>query len=157
MAKGQYTKYIISEPRVETVAYHPIKDVKGVTFPDEIYLDGQIIEGCPVVVDIGWRFQIPEPDPVEWTHTHDFDEVLCFIGTDPKNPHDLGAEIEFHIGDEVHNFTKTTAIFITKGTSHCPFIHKRVDRPFILIAFSLNKNYPSAAEDSTINPEQYRS
>lgn len=65
MAKGQYSKYVISEPRVETVAYHPIKDVKGVTFPDEIYLDGQIVAGCPVVVDIGWRFRIPEPDPVE--------------------------------------------------------------------------------------------
>jgi len=54
---------------VENVAYHPIKNVKGVTFPDEIYLDGGIIEGSPVV-DIGWRFQKPEPDPVEWTHTH---------------------------------------------------------------------------------------
>ncbi len=157
MSKGKYGKYIISKPRVENVAYHPIKDVKGVTFPDEIYLDAQIVEGCPVVVDIGWRFQIPEPDPVEWTHTHDFDEVLCFVGTDPKNPHDLGAEIEFYIGDERHNFTTTTTIFIPKGTPHCPFIHKRVDRPFILAVFALNKSYPTAAENSAMNPEQYRS
>lgn len=157
MSKGKYGKYIISEPRVENVAYHPIGNVKGVTFPDEIYLDGQIIEGSPVVVDIGWRFQVPEPDPVEWAHTHDFDEVICFIGTDPENPHDLGAEIEFHIGDERHNFTTTTTIFIPKGTLHCPFIHKRVDRPFILAVFALNESYPTAAEDSVMNPKQYRS
>jgi hypothetical protein len=28
---------------------------------------------------IGWRFEVPEPDPVEWAHSHAFDEVLCFI------------------------------------------------------------------------------
>jgi hypothetical protein len=155
VSKGKYSKYIVSEPRVENVAYHPVKDVKGVTFPDEIYLDGRIVEGCPVVVDIGWRFQVPEPDPVEWTHTHDFDEVLCFIGTDPAKPHELGAEIEFHIGDEIYSFTKTTTIFVPKGTPHCPFLHKRVDRPFVLAVFALNKNYPTAVEDSISNPELY--
>ena len=157
MKGSKYGKYVISEPRVENVAYHPIKDVKGVTFPDEIYLDARIVEGCPVVVDIGWRFQIPDPDPVEWTHTHDFDEIICFIGTDPENAHDLGAEIEFHIGDEKHAFDKTTTIFVPKGVPHCPFIHKRVDRPFILAVFALNKSYPTAAEDSAINPAQYQS
>jgi hypothetical protein len=155
MSEGKYEKYVISEPRVENVAYHPIRDVKGVTFPDEIYLDGEIIEGAPVVLDIGWRFQVPEPDPVEWAHTHDFDEVLCFIGTDPEHPHDLGGEIEFHIGDEKHTFDTTTTIYIPKGLSHCPFIHKRVDRPFLLVVFALAKHYPSAEEDTAKNPAQY--
>jgi len=155
MSEGKYGKYIISEPRVENVAYHPVKDVRGVTFPDEIYLDGDILEGVPVVVDIGWCFQIPEPDPVEWAHTHDFDEVLCFIGTDPEHPHDLGGEIEFHIGDEKHTFDATTTIYIPKGLSHCPFIHKRVDRPFLLVVFALAKHYPSAEEDTAKNPARY--
>jgi hypothetical protein len=155
MSEGKYGKYIISEPRVENVAYHPVKDVRGVTFPDEIYLDGEILEGAPVVVDIGWCFQIPEPDPVEWAHTHDFDEVLCFIGTDPEHPHDLGGEIEFHIGDEKHTFDATTTIYIPKGLSHCPFIHKRVDRPFLLVVFALAKHYPSAEEDTAKNPTRY--
>ena len=155
MSESKYGKYVISEPRVENVAYHPVKDVKGVTFPDEIYLDGEILEGAPVVLDIGWRFQVPEPDPVEWAHTHDFDEVLCFIGTDPEHPHDLGGEIEFHIGDEKHTFDTTTTIYIPKGLSHCPFIHKRVDRPFLLVVFALAKHYPSAEEDAAKNPAPY--
>ena len=156
MREGKYGKYFISEPRVENVAYHPVNNVKGVTFPDEIYLDGEIIEGSPVVVDIGWRFQIPEPDPVEWTHTHDFDEVLCFIGTDPEHPHDLGGEIEFHMGDEKHTFDKTITIFVPKGMPHCPFTHNRVDKPFLLLVFALNKKYPSAEEDAAENPGQYK-
>ncbi|WML31752.1 hypothetical protein RCG24_07855 [Neobacillus sp. OS1-32] len=153
--KGKYGKYIISEPKVENVAYHPMNNVKGVTFPDEIYLDGTILEGSPVVVDIGWRFSVPDPDPVEWEHTHDFDEVLCFIGSDPENPHDLGAEIEFHIGGEAHTFSKNTTIFVPKGTPHCPFYHKRVDRPFLLVVFAMNPKYPSAEEDKKKNPEKY--
>lgn len=156
MSEGKYGRYLISEPRVENVAYHPVKHVKGVTFPDEIYLDDKIIEGSPVVVDIGWRFEIPEPDPVEWTHTHDFDEVICFIGTDSDHPHDLGGEIEFHIGGEKHTFDKTTTIYVPKGIPHCPFMHNRVDKPFLLVVFALNKKYPSAEEDAVKNPERYQ-
>jgi hypothetical protein len=155
MAGTKYGKYIFREPRIENVAYHPIQNVKGVTFPDEIYLDDERLKGSPVVVDIGWRFQVPEPDPVEWSHTHDFDEVLCFIGANPDKPHDLGAEIEFTIGDEKHTFDTTTTIYIPKGLLHCPFIHKKVYRPFLLCVFALSKKYPTAAEDAKNNPENY--
>lgn len=156
MANGKYGRYVISQPRVETLAYHPVANVKGVTFPDEIYLDDRIVEGSPVVVDIGWRFRVPEPDPVEWTHKHDFDEVLCFIGTNPERPHDLGGEIEFTIGNEKHTFNTTTTIYIPKGLNHCPIIHKKVERPFILAVFALGKEYPTAVEDAKKNPEKYR-
>ena len=156
MAADKYGKYIFRRPRVENVAYHPVNNVKGVTFPDEIYLDGRILEGSPVVVDIGWRFQVPEPDPVEWEHAHDFDEVLCFIGTNPAKPHDLGAEIEFSLGGEQHRFDTTTTVYIPKGLPHCPIVHKRVDRPFILAVFALGSSYPTAAEDSDVHPDRYR-
>ncbi len=91
----KYGKYIISDPKVECVAYHPTKKiVKGVTFPDEIFLDSDLVKESPMIIDIGWRFEVPDPDPVEWEHSHDFDEALCFIGTDPSNPSDLGGEID---------------------------------------------------------------
>jgi hypothetical protein len=139
---GKHDNLVIREPKVVCVDYHPLEDVKGVTFPDEVWLDNTIIEGCPVFVDIGWRFEIPEPDPVEWAHSHDFDEVLCFIGTDPKNPRDLGGQIEFTIGDEKHVFDKTTVLFVPKNLPHCPFVHKRVDRPFLLVVFAVTGSYP---------------
>jgi hypothetical protein len=155
MAESKYGKYFRSEPRVEALAYHPLGNVSGVTFPDEVFIDGRIIEGCPVLVDIGWRWEIPKPDPVEFTHTHDFDEVLCFIGSDHKNPRDLGAEIEFFMGGETHLFDKTTVIFIPKGVPHCPFTHKRVDRPFLLVVFASSQKYPTAEEDLKKQPEKY--
>ncbi len=157
MENTKYGKYVISEPKVENVAYHPLKGVTGVTFPDEIYLDNTIVKGSPLMVDIGWRFEVPKPDPVEWEHTHDFDEVLCFIGSDPDNPRDLGAEIEFHIDGEPHTFSKNTTIYIPKGVPHCPFYHKRVDRPFLLVVFAVVDKYPSAEEDKLLNPKNYLS
>lgn len=139
---GQYEKYIIRKPKVVNLDYHPMQNVKGVTFPDEIFMDGDLVKGCPIFVDIGWRFEVPDPDPIEWAHRHDFDEVLCFIGTDPNNPRDLGGEIEFHIEGEKYTFDTTTAIFIPKGLEHCPFMHKRVDRPFLLVAIAITDSYP---------------
>jgi hypothetical protein len=155
MDNTKYGKYFISEPRVEALAYHPLGEVKGFTFPDEVFIDNALVEGSPVLVDIGWRWEIPTPDPVEFAHTHDFDEVLCFIGTDPNNPRDLGATIEFTMGDEVHTFDKTTCVYVPKGLSHCPFLHKRVDKPFILVVFAMNKKYPTIEEDMKIQPEKY--
>lgn len=153
---SKYGKYIISNPKVENLAFHPTrKPVKGVTFPDEIFLDSDLIEGSPLIVDIGWRFEVPDPDPVEWEHSHDFDEALCFIGTNPDNPRDLGGEIVFEIDGEKHTINTTSVIFIPKNLPHCPFIHKRVDRPFLLVAIGLTGKYPSAKEDQLKNPDKY--
>jgi hypothetical protein len=156
MTESKYGKYIISDPKVVNITYHPSsKKLKGVTFHDEIFLDNELIEGSPMIIDIGWRFEIPDPDPVEWTYSHDFDEALCFIGTDPEKPHDLGGEIEFHIGDEIHTFYTTTVIYVPKNLPHCPFMHKRVDRPFLLVVFGLTGRYPTTEEDAKISPDKY--
>ncbi|HLS65491.1 MAG TPA: hypothetical protein VK029_00710 [Pseudogracilibacillus sp.] len=48
---------------------------------------------------------------------------------------------------EVHTFDKTTTIYIPKGVPHCPFYHKRVDRPFLLVVFTLADYYSKAEED----------
>lgn len=156
MAESKYGKYVIRKPRVENVAFHPTNiPVKGVTFPDEIWLDSDIVEGSPMVIDIGWRFEVPDPDPVEWSHSHDFDEALLFIGTDPENPQDLGGEVAFEIDGETHTFDTTTVIYLPKDLPHCPFIHKRVDRPFLLVVVGLDGKYPTATEDAKINPDKY--
>ena len=155
MRQSKYGRYVITTPKVVNVAYHPMEEVKGVTFPDEIYLDRELVPETPLLIDIGWRFTVPEPDPVEWTHTHDFDEVLNFIGTDPENPHDLGAEVEVWIGGERHVISSTSSVFVPKGVPHCPLIHRRVDRPFLLVVAALNGHYPSAQEDALAHPEHY--
>ncbi len=72
-------------------------------------------------------------------HVHDYDEAIFFIGSDPHNFSELGAEVEFDIGEdqEKHVFDRPTAVVIPKGLPHCPIITKRIDRPYLCMAVSL--------------------
>jgi hypothetical protein len=43
MAKGRYADYFISQPKLQTeLAHHNFTDISGFTFPDEVYLDGEL-------------------------------------------------------------------------------------------------------------------
>lgn len=68
-------------------------------------------------------------------HSHEEAEILFHIGIDPLNPTDLGAEIEFTIGEEMetHVVNKSTAIFIPAGVPHCPYRIIKVERPYIFL------------------------
>jgi hypothetical protein len=64
-------------------------------------------------------------------HVHDYNEVLGWIGTDWKNPNDLGGEIEFWIEDEKYILKNSCIIYIPRGVTHGPLKDLKVDRPFI--------------------------
>jgi hypothetical protein len=72
-------------------------------------------------------------------HVHDYDEAIFFIGSDPRNFSDLGAEVEFCIGEEEerHAFNKATAVVVPKGLPHCPIYTKSIERPYLCMAVSL--------------------
>jgi hypothetical protein len=69
----------------------------------------------------------------EAPHTHDNDEFLFFISTDPDNMQELGAVVEIAMGEEweKNNFSTSTVIYIPRGLQHCPIHVKKVDRPFL--------------------------
>ena len=72
---------------------------------------------------------IPKP------HSHNCAEFLYFIGGNPMDFADFGAEIEFVMGEgddaETHTITSTTWIYIPKDLPHAPLDFKRVDRPIM--------------------------
>ncbi len=138
MADSKYGKYIITNPLTTGAYSSKSEGVQGVTFPRELFVNTGLVKGYPSLVDIGWHFSIPDPDPVEQTHFHDFDTVSCFVGSDPKKPSHLGAVLELQLGDEKHMLTKTCVVFIPKGLAHCPLIHRKVDRPYLQIIFAIS-------------------
>ena len=85
---------------------------------------------------LGINPRIPAP------HVHDFDEVFFWIGTNPKDPDDLGGEVEFCMGkgDEMEKIpiNTTALIYIPKGIAHTPIIYKKVDRPILCLTITLN-------------------
>jgi hypothetical protein len=73
-------------------------------------------------------------------HVHNYDEAIFFIGSDPVDFEDLGAEVEMAIGpneEEKYTFTKATAVVVPKGVPHCPIRTKQISKPYLCMAVSL--------------------
>lgn len=68
-------------------------------------------------------------------HIHQDPELLVALGTDPDNPHDLGAEMEICMGPEMesHIISESTMIYIPANFIHCPFRILKLTRPFLFI------------------------
>lgn len=69
------------------------------------------------------------------SHKHSVAEILYFIGGDPMNFKEFGAEVEFTMGEgedaETHIITSTTWVYIPPNLPHCPLNFKRVDKPIM--------------------------
>lgn len=130
MAESKYAKYIITEtkPDLKLPEFRRrTADVRADMETRLIHLDDDVIKGA-FYVECLWFWKGADAVLVE-AHTHNFDEVITFFGTNPEDPHDLGGEIELWLGDEKHLLTKSCLVFVPKGLKHCPLIIKRVDRP----------------------------
>jgi hypothetical protein len=93
---------------------------------------------------------------VPFAHSHDFHELLCFIGGNPENINDLGAEISICLGDELeeHIITSATVVSIPPGLKHCPLKVKKITKPFVFLEISTTKEYGQGAQMSDGTFEQ---
>ena len=68
---------------------------------------------------------------------HNADNMMFFYGTDPEHMNDLGAHVEFHLGEgedeEVFEFDQPRCIFIPKGVRHGPLYVTRFRRNFVIM------------------------
>ena len=87
------------------------------------------------------------------THSHDFHELLCFIGGNPENINDLGAEVHICLGDELeeHIITTATIVSIPPGMKHCPLKVTKITKPFVFLEISTTKDYGTPAELAAAN------
>jgi hypothetical protein len=143
MSNGIYGKYVITEPKFVTeMAFHDFTKVSGFTFPDEVYLDKDILKEANHWLDIIWVWERPNPPDLPGAHSHPFDEIVLLIGSNPKNLRDLGGEVEWYMGEgeqrEKFILTSTTMIFVPRGVVHAPLRYNRVDRPICNVAIGLN-------------------
>jgi hypothetical protein len=79
----------------------------------------------------------------EKPHKHDFHQFICFLGSDPLNIGDFGAEIEVYLGEEgeKHTITSPTILNYPPGLVHNPMIYKKVDKPVIHFDIFFSKEY----------------
>ncbi len=92
---------------------------------------------------MGWSYLTKPFLMVAEAHTHDFDQIIFFLGGDPGNVADFGAEVEMHLGEdqEKHIINYTSCVYIPAGLMHCPLNVKSVTRPIIFIDITLSPGF----------------
>jgi hypothetical protein len=145
VAETKYGKYFITEPKPNLK--YPSFRQEEVDRSDKgqasfLYLDNELLKGA-FYVECMWFWPGPGfwPNQLIKAHTHNFDEVLAFFGTNPNDPHDLGGEMEIWLDDEKHTMTKSFMVFIPKGLKHAPVTIKKLDRPILHFSVGPGKMY----------------
>lgn len=93
-----------------------------------ILLNSDVIPGAPYFT-CTWFYK--STGLMQKTHTHDFDEHVGFVGSNPDDPTDLGGIIKFMVDGEWLTIDRSAVLFIPAGVAHCPYIIERLDRPII--------------------------
>jgi hypothetical protein len=130
MAESKYSHHIITKTKSDlTLPAFRREALKttGDTRTAMAYIDDDVFKGA-FYCECVWFWKGMEKPEVE-AHTHPFDEVITFFGTNPDDPEDLCGEVEIWLEDEKFTLTKSCLIFVPKGMKHCPLHIKRVDRP----------------------------
>jgi hypothetical protein len=150
VSKPGYSRYVVTEdlmpPMPEVMVRAMEEQEKQGRILDRTMLLGimdSIVPGCSLFVgcEILWGLPGGKPVEIEIPHTHDFDEVIGFVGTDREHPRELGGEIELLMGGEVLTLTKTCLIFVPKGVEHCPVTIKSVSTPIVMFEAANDPDY----------------
>jgi len=131
MAETKYGKHILKDLT---------KDLDHYTGYSIIAHNGELDADC----SIGCHC-VSEPISFDRPHSHNFHELLCFIGGDPTDIRDLGAEVEVCLGEEgeKHVIDTATVVSIPAGLVHCPINIKNVKKPIVFLEVSLSRLYGS--------------
>jgi len=111
-----------------------VMDIPHYTGKSIVAHNGELDADC----SIGYHC-VSKPMSFDHPHSHDFPEMLCFIGGNPEDITDIGAEIEFTLGGEKHTINTTAVVSIPSGLTHCPIVFKKVEKPLVFLEVSLTR------------------
>jgi hypothetical protein len=109
-----------------------------ITAPQVALAGGRDLGGANF--SMGWSYLTKPFLMVAEAHTHDFDQIIFFLGGDPGNVADFGAEVEMHLGEDQEKYiiNYTSCVYIPAGLMHCPLNIKSVTRPITFIDITLS-------------------
>jgi hypothetical protein len=132
MAETKYGKYIMREPHAEWTSVEPKAERPAET---SIRVNSNLFStiSCDfALVGVSEARLGGQGHP---SHKHDVDEFIFFIGGDPTNILDFGAEVELSLGEgkdqEKHTINTTSVVYVPKGLVHLPVKFKKVDKPIL--------------------------
>jgi hypothetical protein len=129
MTDTRYGKYILKEPIVPPGVGHHAE----ITAPVVQCVGEKEFNGAPFSINFDY---ITEPfTMITKAHAHDYDQFLFFLGGNPANMGDFGAEVDLWLGEEQekHVIKVTSVVHIPRGLIHGPLIYRKVDKPIIFV------------------------
>ena len=106
MDSTKYGKYIIKEPLYKG-KYTGGLPMLHICAEEGCY--GSTLPNFPAELTVDY---ITEPVTMSpKPHAHDYDQVLCFIGGNPRNFYRFGAEVEISLGEEEEKDKNGNSIF----------------------------------------------
>ena len=134
MAKSKYDKYIVPAPIMQSVMFPAIKC-------PQINVGSKQLADIPFTMN--WSYLTEPFVMVDKSHSHEFNQIIVFIGGDPTNIREFGGEIWFHFGEEEekHVITSPSYICVPKGIVHGPLIVKKINKPVVYMDFPLTGSY----------------
>jgi hypothetical protein len=150
MANSRYEKYVVRKPAV--VNYETYKDVmpEGDKLPvlspidtgPRVIISKDLVPAANTIVEYGFisgdltMGEAQSAKDFEF-HSHDYEEVFLFLGTNPEDTTDLGAEIEFWLGEGAERdsvvLTTSSAVYVPGGLVHFPLTYRNVKRPVMQV------------------------
>jgi hypothetical protein len=129
--QSKYGKYIISKDILKVVP-------EGYTGISLFAHEGELKAN----VSMGYHC-VTKPILFSRTHSHNNAEILCFIGGNPADIQDFGAEVEVELGNEHERYviTQTSCISMPANLPHCPLNIKKVTKPIVFLEVSLTPSY----------------
>ena len=151
-SEGKYGKYIVQqlhEPGHITDEFR----AQYVKFARRIlYMDTNVVPGA-FQMNTSWYHNCTPKDELHGEHTHDFPEMIGFYGSDPDNPNELNAEIEFFIEGEKHLLTKSSLIYMPPDVKHLPLAVVKISKPVFHFSICMNPEYvDKLTHDQDRNP-----
>jgi hypothetical protein len=138
--KTKYGKCIHTGDLIKRIPYYGGKSI--------VAHDGELDADC----SIGYHC-IAKPMSFDFPHAHKFPEILCFIGGNPEDITDFGAEIEFTLGEEKHLIKEPAVVSIPGGVKHCPIVFTKVTKPLVFLEISLTRIWKSGRRPPPKNSE----
>jgi hypothetical protein len=142
MAESRYERYIVREPRLPD----DVSPYLGSGVIPLRFLEGThgLIKEASTMLEYSWitKDRVMGHDSKRGPHKHNFDEIFLFMGINLEDPNDLGAEIEFWLGEREATdklaFNTSSLVFVPGELVHMPIFFRNVKKPVLRMTIGLN-------------------
>jgi hypothetical protein len=146
MSETKYGKHLINNP-----FYTAPKEFGGATMFKQTGEDGSgVMFEHHYVTDPKWS--------VSLTRTPETHELFVFVGGNPENIRDLGAEIHLTLGadDEEQIVTDSTVVIVPPGLKHGPITVSKFKKPFTMLRIVNSKEYQAKLDAEAPKESAFR-